>query len=42
MATLAFSGSFVGTVVSMPASGYLAEKFGWPSVFYVFGKDHCT
>jgi Arabinose efflux permease len=40
LATLAFSGSYAGTVVSLPASGYLAEQFGWPSVFYVFGKDH--
>jgi len=40
LATLAFSGSFTGTVVSLPASGYLAEQFGWPSVFYVFGKDY--
>jgi len=39
LATLAFSGSYAGTVVSLPASGYLAEQFGWPSVFYVFGKD---
>lgn len=38
MATLAFSGSYVGTVVAMPACAYLAEGLGWPSIFYVFGK----
>ncbi|XP_069674254.1 vesicular glutamate transporter 2-like [Periplaneta americana] len=37
LATLAFSGSYVGTVVSLPVSGILAEEIGWPSVFYVFG-----
>ncbi|XP_063991566.1 sialin [Diachasmimorpha longicaudata] len=37
LATLAFSGSFVGTVFAMPASGVMAEYWGWPSVFYVFG-----
>ncbi|PSN47931.1 Vesicular glutamate transporter 3, partial [Blattella germanica] len=38
LATLAFSGSYVGTVVSLPVSGILANQVGWPSVFYVFGK----
>ncbi|KAJ3656272.1 hypothetical protein Zmor_015360 [Zophobas morio] len=37
MTTIAFSGSYVGTVVSMPASAYLATTLGWPSIFYVFG-----
>ncbi|XP_068903527.1 vesicular glutamate transporter 3-like [Tenebrio molitor] len=37
LATLAFSGSYVGTVVSMPASAYLATALGWPSIFYFFG-----
>jgi len=39
LATLALSGIYAGTVVSLLASGCLAEQFGWPSVFYVFGKD---
>ncbi|XP_034941000.1 vesicular glutamate transporter 3-like [Chelonus insularis] len=37
LATLAFSGSFVGTVFAMPACAIMAERLGWPSVFYVFG-----
>ncbi|KAJ4449608.1 hypothetical protein ANN_01011 [Periplaneta americana] len=38
LATLAFSGSYVGTVVALPVSGILAQKVGWPFVFYVFGE----
>ncbi|GJQ86527.1 hypothetical protein Trydic_g10427 [Trypoxylus dichotomus] len=37
IATLAFSGSYVGTVVSMALSAYLADGLGWESIFYVFG-----
>ncbi|XP_016840301.1 solute carrier family 17 (sodium-dependent inorganic phosphate cotransporter)-like isoform X1 [Nasonia vitripennis] len=37
LATLAFSGSFVGTVFAMPVCGMMAERLGWPSIFYVFG-----
>lgn len=37
MASFAFSGSYIGTVVAMPLSGWLAESFGWASVFYVTG-----
>lgn len=37
LATLAFSGSFVGTVFAMPVCGIMAERFGWESIFYVFG-----
>ncbi|XP_076751180.1 major facilitator superfamily transporter 9 [Xylocopa sonorina] len=37
LATLAFSGSFFGTVFAMPVAGLMAENLGWPSVFYVFG-----
>lgn len=37
LATLAFSGSFLGTVFAMPVSGMMAEHLGWSSVFYVFG-----
>ncbi|XP_033219220.1 vesicular glutamate transporter 2.2 isoform X2 [Belonocnema kinseyi] len=37
LATLAFSGSFVGTVFAMPVCGIMAERLGWASIFYVFG-----
>ncbi|XP_071455292.1 sialin-like [Hetaerina americana] len=37
LATIAFSGSFVGTVVSMPVSSLLADTLGWESIFYIFG-----
>lgn len=41
MASLAFAGNYAGTVVSMPLSGILAVKFGWESIFYVFGTIGC-
>lgn len=37
MATIAFSGSNIGTVVSMPLSALLADVFGWRWIFYFFG-----
>lgn len=37
LATLAFSGSYVGTVVAMPVCAYLAKALGWESIFYFFG-----
>ncbi|KAG8227727.1 hypothetical protein J437_LFUL008009 [Ladona fulva] len=37
LATIAFSGSFVGTVVSLPLSSVIAESLGWPAIFYIFG-----
>lgn len=39
LATIAFSGSYFGTVISLPLSGMLAEYVGWPYVFYVFGMS---
>lgn len=38
MASMAFAGNYAGTVVSMPASGLLAARYGWESIFYVFGS----
>ncbi|XP_015837364.1 vesicular glutamate transporter 3 [Tribolium castaneum] len=38
LATLAYAGSHIGTVVSMPVSAYLATALGWPSIFYFFGS----
>lgn len=38
LATIAFSGSYIGTVVSMLLSGYMLKSgLGWPSIFYLFG-----
>ncbi|KAJ9573906.1 hypothetical protein L9F63_008705 [Diploptera punctata] len=37
LASFATSGSHVGTVISLPMSGLLANYFGWESIFYVFG-----
>lgn len=37
-----FGGFSVGTVVMMPVSGFLAENFGWQSVFYVTGSIACV
>jgi len=37
MGSWVYSGSQVGTVISLPISGWLADRFGWESVFYVFG-----
>ncbi|XP_075233604.1 major facilitator superfamily transporter 9 isoform X2 [Lycorma delicatula] len=37
MASLAFSGSFVGTVVVMPVCGLIAKYWGWAFVFYITG-----
>lgn len=37
MASIAFAGNYAGTVIAMPSSGMLASRYGWPSVFYVFG-----
>ncbi|EGD78838.1 hypothetical protein PTSG_01814 [Salpingoeca rosetta] len=45
LATIAYSGAFLGTVVALPASGALADSNflgGWPSVFYVFGAIGCV
>jgi predicted MFS family arabinose efflux permease len=41
-----YAGSTIGTVISMPVSGYLCDSVGWESVFYVFGvlglvSDQC-
>jgi len=39
LATIAFSGSYFGTVISLPLSGMLAEYMGWPYIFYLFGMS---
>ncbi|XP_058795402.1 sialin-like [Phymastichus coffea] len=37
LTTLAYAGSFVGTVLAMPICSIMAERLGWSSLFYVFG-----
>ncbi|KAG4066526.1 hypothetical protein HA402_007162 [Bradysia odoriphaga] len=37
MTSIAYAGMFIGTVVTMPTSAYLATSLGWESVFYIFG-----
>ena len=37
LAAVAFSGSYVGTVIALPLSGLLAENCGWEWIFYFFG-----
>ena len=36
-AGLVYSGAQAGTVLSLPLSGYLCDRLGWESVFYLFG-----
>ncbi|XP_046544390.1 LOW QUALITY PROTEIN: sialin-like [Haliotis rubra] len=45
LAGFSYSGSWLGTVVSMPISGVLCVSNilgGWPSVFYIFGAVSCV
>jgi MFS transporter, ACS family, solute carrier family 17 (sodium-dependent inorganic phosphate cotransporter), other len=37
MASIQYAGTFVGMVIAMSTCGILSQKFGWESVFYVFG-----
>lgn len=38
MSSIAYAGSYAGTVIAMPLSGLLAQYGGWESVFYVSGE----
>ncbi|CAH1248088.1 SLC17A5 [Branchiostoma lanceolatum] len=40
--TITYSGAHLGTVFSLPISGLLCDRFGWPSVFYAFGALGCV
>ena len=42
MASIQYAGTFVGMVIAMSSCGILAQKFGWESVFYVFGVLGCV
>jgi len=35
---LLFVGAVAGIIISMFLSGYLADHYGWPCIFYVFGE----
>ncbi|XP_031343254.1 sialin-like [Photinus pyralis] len=37
IASMAFSGCYIGTLVTIPLSALLAEKLGWEYIFYVTG-----
>jgi ACS family sodium-dependent inorganic phosphate cotransporter len=41
MATIAYAGNYIGTVVAMPISGVMAASVGWESLFYLFGVIGC-
>lgn len=41
MVVAAFTGNYIGIVVSLPVSGILSQSLGWESVFYVFGVIGC-
>lgn len=34
---LAYSGGATGMVAALPISGLIAEHFGWPYLFYIYG-----
>ena len=42
LAAFSFSGAQFGTVISMPISGIICQKYGWPTMFYIFGSISCT
>ena len=41
MITIASSGNYVGIVVTLPISGFLATSLRWEYVFYIFGITGC-
>lgn len=42
MSGFGISGIYCGTVLAMLLSGWLADQFGWQSIFYVFGSAGCV
>lgn len=42
LAAFSFSGAQFGTIISMPISGYICDKLGWPVMFYIFGGVSCA
>lgn len=35
--TLLFSGGPLGSVISLPITGFISSSIGWPIVFYLYG-----
>lgn len=42
MVVAAFTGNYVGLVISLPVSGILAQSVSWEYIFYVFGIVGCV
>ncbi|CAG9864852.1 unnamed protein product [Phyllotreta striolata] len=41
LVTICLSGSYIGTVISLPLSSFLATTLDWESVFYISGAAGC-
>lgn len=37
LSTLIYTGSMMGTVISLPLTGYICDTLGWEAAFYIFG-----
>src|SRR5438309_1523787 len=40
MSTIIYTGSMIGTVITLPLAGYLSDTDflgGWPAIFYILG-----
>lgn len=37
MAGIVYAGTYVGNVLAMSTCGIIAEKLGWPAIFYIYG-----
>lgn len=38
MATFIYTGSTLGTIVSLPLTGIICDYLGWEAAFYIFGS----
>ncbi len=38
MSTLIYTGSMMGTVISLPLTGLICDYWGWEAAFYSFGS----
>ena len=37
LSTLIYTGSMMGTVISLPLTGIICDTLGWEAAFYIFG-----